>query len=142
MTKTQALQRLYKALTGNEGRNSGSKVIEDLAIAAENGEIGGGWKVATVTFVLGEGVFSAGYTAPIIREINGKQYVVAQVQGSSAVDGGTISVPVYADGAMLMVGSEGYEIELSGDITHIATEDGAWICVVTGDATITVADSK
>ena len=42
MTKTQALQRLYKALTNNDGRNTSTKVIEDLAIAAENGEIGGG----------------------------------------------------------------------------------------------------
>ena len=42
MTKTQALQRLYKALTGEDSRNTSTKVIEDLAVAAEQGEIGGG----------------------------------------------------------------------------------------------------
>lgn len=134
MTKTQALQRLYKALTGNEGRNTGSKVIEDLAIAAENGEIGGGGKVAAVTFVLGEGVYSVSYTAPIIREINGKQYVVAE-SGIPMAAGGTISVPVYTDGTIIGVATD-YKVSVSGEAT--ALEDSYYL--ISGDCSFEITD--
>lgn len=134
MTKTQALQRLYKALTGNEGRNTGSKVIEDLAIAAENGEIGGGGKIATVTFSASSTAVSNAVTVDTCAVVNGAIIPTGNVALSEI--GSPISLPVIENGTFLQLGNaSGYTVTITGD----AENTGNNRILVYGDCTISIS---
>lgn len=133
MTKTQALQRLYKALTGNEGRNTGSKVIEDLAVAAENGEIGGGGKLATVSFTMTTGAMSAINTVSVdtCTVLGG---ICATTGNRTLVELGTkIGVPIIGEGTIIALnGITDYVVTISGSIDEMG--EGSYI--VYGDCEI------
>ena len=137
MTKTQALQRLYKALTGNEGRNTGSKVIEDLAIAAENGEIGGGGDLdtfkVTITDENGSGRI---FCLPNIMTQDGKSALASFYMLSSS-DPESVDVVGYDGTALGVVSATG--VEVTGDITKNEAGRDTYL-VITGDGTITIPD--
>lgn len=61
MTTTKALMKLYKAITGENGRNSAAKILSDLA---DN------WATAVPAsgFTQGEAVADAASTAPTAAE--------------------------------------------------------------------------
>lgn len=125
MTKTQALQRLYKALTGNEGRNTGSKVIEDLAVAAENGEIGG-TMYGMVSFSLSEDVKPADITISGCR-IDDDDILVPILEKPLSSIGPTLYVPLVGNGVLIQIGTS-YKVTAEGAVGPVG--DGY---IITGD---------
>ena len=134
MTKTQALQRLYKALTGNEGRNTGSKVIEDLAVAAENGEIGGGGKTATVSFSFSD-VSPEDVTIQSCR-IDSDGILVPIPETPLSDIGTTLTVPLAGNGVLIQIGTSGDDVTTEGAVEPF--EDDWYI--ITGDCEFTISD--
>lgn len=134
MTKTQALQRLYKALTGNEGRNTGSKVIEDLAVAAENGEIGGGGKMATVQFTMSDA--SPADVRVSVCCLNHAGIVQPYVEAALLMVGMQMFVPVAGLGTLLSVITDD-TVTATGSVE---SSDIGYI--VTGDCNFTISNPK
>lgn len=140
MTKTQALQRLYKALTNKDGRNTSTKVIEDLAVAAENGEIGGGGgdlDIFHVTITDEDGGGHNYYIPNIVTE-NGTSALVGFYMVASS-EPETIDVVGYDGVAVGLVPLTG--LEVTGDIQKNEASGIDTILMITGDGTISFSDS-
>lgn len=133
MTKTQALQRLYKALTGEEGRNTGSKIIEDLAVAAENGEIGGGGvEMATVKFTMTTGAMSAMENVGIVIGTNIAGLRFSSIPFTMKEQGLEISAPLMEGTSIGFEFYSGdYTITPSGSAEAMEGEEGIYF--ITGD---------
>lgn len=136
MTKTQALQRLYKALTNKDGRNTSTKVIEDLAVAAENGDIGGGgdYDIFHVTITDADGSGQTFYLPHIVTE-DGITSLMCFYMPSGEPE--TIDVVGYGEGTVCLVTGKG--LEVTGDIQKNETGVNT-ILMISGDGTISTAD--
>ena len=137
MTKTQALQRLYKALTNKDGRNTSTKVIEDLAVAAENGDIGGGGDYdifhVTITDEAGPGRM---FYLPYIMTADGRSGLSSSYMLSSS-EPEIVDVVGYDGTAIGVVTATG--VEVTGDIIKNEAYPETYL-VITGDGTITIPD--
>ena len=143
MTKTQALQRLFTALTDvpisevANPTNTSTKMVELLAMAAENGEIGGGgdYDIFHVT-VTDENGGGHTYFIPNIVTEDGTSSLMGFHIPSSEPE--TIDVVGYGEGAIGWVNLTGFEV--TGDIQKNESSGVNTIFMISGDGTITFSD--